>query len=831
MIEMGVEYRIFGPPGCGKTTYLTKQIKNAVEKRGPGEIMVASFTKAAASELTGRELPINPNQIGTLHAHCFRALNNKRIAETYINNWNKYAPQFKMTPEKGNNHLDEPDMEGKVQYKGDELYLRYQTLRNKLTERRLWPPLVKAFAQKWENWKTHEMEVIDFTDMIEIAYQNIETPPGNPSIGFFDEVQDFTPLELALVRKWSSKMERVLLAGDDDQCQPPSTKVLTTNGYKRIDELDPETDRVVSYDRAGSYAVGFRKGYQFEKAERNYFGLMYKIKCRNKVSKSTDNHKWLVKWADKSTDMNCVYLMKKGNRFRVGWCQLFRSDGCFHLGHRTRLEKADAVWILKVFDNKSDCYKWETVISSIYGIPQITFEPRNDSAGYMTKENIDFVFNQLGDLTSNAKRCLSKFKRSIDYPFWSPERASKQQGGTSIMEIRAVNLLPGLMKIPCHVKGKKTEWSIIDDIDIKFYKGPVYSLNVHKHHKYIADGLVTCNCIYHFKGADPATFLNPPLPEDQIRILNQSYRVPEKVQKAAEKVVKKISSRQEKEYKPRVNRETGEVIEGEYRNLSTGHFKEPEEVVKDSIKYIEEGKTVMFLTACSYMLDPLKKILRKEGLAYHNPYRFKRGDWNPLSPSRGVSASERLLTYLNPLNEIWGDEARMWTFDDLEKWIPLISSKKLQYGAKKKLKKYMEDEELIKNVEIDVNDLLWFLTEESLIETLPPNLGWFEDNLLSSKKKSFEFPLEIAKNAGPKKLLEKPQVIIGTIHSVKGGEADVVYLFPDLSISGMREYITPGLPKDSILRQFYVGMTRAKESLIITQPSSNNAVKLPQGVD
>ena len=37
-------------------------------------------------------------------------------------------------------------------------------------------------------------------------------------------------------------------------------------------------------------------------------------------------------------------------------------------------------------------------------------------------------------------------------------------------------------------------------------------------------------------------------------------------------------------------------------------------------------------------------------------------------------------------------------------------------------------------------------------------------------------------------LLDTPEIIIGTGHSVKGGEADVVYIFPDLSASGMRQW-------------------------------------------
>ena len=68
--------------------------------------------------------------------------------------------------------------------------------------------------------------------------------------------------------------------------------------------------------------------------------------------------------------------------------------------------------------------------------------------------------------------------------------------------------------------------------------------------------------------------------------------------------------------------------------------------------------------------------------------------------------------------------------------------------------------------------------------------------------------------------MDKPNVIIGTIYSVKGAQADVVYLAPDLSRAGMVEWSAPGERRDGVVRQMYVGMTRARESLILCQPAS-----------
>ena len=45
------EYRIFGAPGCGKTTNITRQVKRAVEKHGADAVLVTSYSRTAAAEL------------------------------------------------------------------------------------------------------------------------------------------------------------------------------------------------------------------------------------------------------------------------------------------------------------------------------------------------------------------------------------------------------------------------------------------------------------------------------------------------------------------------------------------------------------------------------------------------------------------------------------------------------------------------------------------------------------------------------------------------------------------------------------------------------------
>jgi superfamily I DNA/RNA helicase len=86
--------------------------------------------------------------------------------------------------------------------------------------------------------------------------------------------------------------------------------------------------------------------------------------------------------------------------------------------------------------------------------------------------------------------------------------------------------------------------------------------------------------------------------------------------------------------------------------------------------------------------------------------------------------------------------------------------------------------------------------------------------------------MEVAIRGGPKALNESPKVIVGTVHSVKGGEADVVFLFPDLSPAASAAYQRHGPQRDAVIRLFYVGVTRARKTVYICQPESSMAVKI-----
>lgn len=567
------EHRLFGPPGTGKTTKVSEYIHTIATRYGPRAVLVASFTKAAAEELVmamgkkakrryeepedfddpfedghdeeegGRNrLPIDRQFVGTLHAICFRALTRPEIAESHLADWNATHRNLGLTeggtpdPEDGNAGKNESG-ESTTKQSGDDLYARMNLLRARLVPVEMWPESVQGFRKQWEDWK-YQSDLVDFTDLIGRCLRDVNVAPGSPYFGIFDEVQDFTPMELALVRKWAEHMEYIVFAGDDDQT------------------------------------------------------------------------------------------------------------------------------------------------------------------------------------------------------------------------------------------------------------------------------------LYRFTGATPDAFLDPPVPDAQKHVLSQSHRVPRAVQRVAQTWIERVSRRELKPYLPREE-------EGFVRKAPTGGtWRTPERLLDLAMDHVSTGQTVMFLAACSYMLEPIKHLLRDQGLPFFNPYRRKRGDWNPLGGSRGVSSSDRVLSFLRSDHATHGEGAQMWTCDDVFRWASVLQAKGV---LRKGMKSHLEElQGIYRPVSLETLEAIFEDTATMGWDMLfdGPDLEWYERHLVSAKVKPMEFPLRVARKRGGKALTERPKIILGTIHSVKGGEADVVFMFPDLSRAGMQEWGRRGEPRDSIYRLQYVGMTRAIEGLYLCSPAT-----------
>lgn len=317
--------------------------------------------------------------------------------------------------------------------------------------------------------------------------------------------------------------------------------------------------------------------------------------------------------------------------------------------------------------------------------------------------------------------------------------------------------------------------------------------------------------IYEWRGADPRVFLDHDVGPERRRVLSQSYRVPYAVHAEAQMMIERVKARLPVEYLPR-------PAEGAVHRSSV-RYQYPEPLIPEIVRHLDAGDTVMVMATCAYMLGPMLKVLRQSGIPFSNPWRTRNGAWNPLRRSdRIVTMADRILAYLKPDFDTWGESSAGWNAEDMRRWTEHLKAKGvLRPGAKTAIAQHGTDA----SVEIDIGTIYDWLEDDALDPALSLDLDWWARSLLETKRKAAAFPLAVAKRFGAARLRERPRLYVGTSHSFKGSEANHVYAFPDLSGMGMMDYHRN---PDAMHRLMYVSMTRAKESLTLCSASSPYAV-------
>lgn len=216
---MGAQtFLIDGPPGCGKTRFLSKQSERAAGKHGAASIAIASLTRAAAHEIAGRT-DIPDDNVGTLHAHCYHALDRPDLAETTksLREFAQAHPASAMTG--GISDLDGEavgDSDGGGRTHADELHAAIQIHRARMTPREQWTPEEQDHDALWQDFK-QQTGRLDFTDLIERTIAQGGAHPAHPRVLLLDEAQDFSRLELTLAMQWAQHTETTVIVGDPRQ--------------------------------------------------------------------------------------------------------------------------------------------------------------------------------------------------------------------------------------------------------------------------------------------------------------------------------------------------------------------------------------------------------------------------------------------------------------------------------------------------------------------------------------------------------------------------------------------------------------------------------------
>lgn len=290
-----------------------------------------------------------------------------------------------------------------------------------------------------------------------------------------------------------------------------------------------------------------------------------------------------------------------------------------------------------------------------------------------------------------------------------------------------------------------------------------------------------------FRGANPEAFFDIGEPANQ-RVLAQSYRVPQSVHAAATRWAKPLLAGVE--YRPADRPGSVREIDERLDDIAV-------RLAHDLTKH---NGTVMFQAQAGYMVDKVVKRLKELGVPFGNPNRRKNGRWNPLARRKNtIRTADRLLAWL----------AEEQTPETVKFWLPLIKADRvLKKGAKSA------------TIETDQDVFDLFVSDEAMAGAMSADPSWLRAHMLDTYAKKVTYPLAVWKRHGVSGIKDEPRLMVGTIHSFKGAEADRVFLCPDMSTAAFNEYEDED--RKPALRLFYVGMTRARDSLSILSPSGRN---------
>jgi DNA helicase-2/ATP-dependent DNA helicase PcrA len=271
--------------------------------------------------------------------------------------------------------------------------------------------------------------------------------------------------------------------------------------------------------------------------------------------------------------------------------------------------------------------------------------------------------------------------------------------------------------------------------------------------------------IFKWAGADVDHFIALKEEVDNIKTLDQSYRIPGgPIHELSQKIINKVTNRFDKTYKPR-----DEI----------GILKRYSDITQVDMS---EGNWLI-LSSANHFLEDAKDLCQIQGWYYQY---------------RGInSVSLKLLLALNNW-EMWRKGAHL---NHLEiKNIYQYLGANVLPGFKKGKTLHSEEKYTLKQCQEKyglIIDKVWFNSFEGL-DTLTEN---YIRNM----------------RANGEKINKNPRIIMSTIHGAKGGEADKVLLMQDLTNAALETF---SHDPDELHRLFYTGATRAKKELHVLDPKN-----------
>ncbi|PIT94676.1 hypothetical protein COT98_02515 [Candidatus Falkowbacteria bacterium CG10_big_fil_rev_8_21_14_0_10_39_9] len=407
--------------GTGKTTVLINRLAYLIleKKINPDDILILTFTDKATSEMEERADKILPYGyfdlwINTFHGFCERLLRQHGL-DIGLN------PDFKLlnTTEQWvliKRHLDDLELDYyrplgnpnkfiheiikhfsrlKDENISPSDYVKYaETLEGKGAaipkksnsdgelevedgDEELEAERIKELARAYEiyNQLLLDNNFLDFGDLIFYTLRLLQERPNILKIYsekfkymMVDEFQDTNMAQYELLKLLAGEKLNLVVVGDDDQCLPGDSLIITKTGKQRIDRIKVGTEVATAVGRG---YLSYGRVDFVNKTKKNCRLITFSTSGGRKI-KVTDNHK-MFSYLPGQTDKKFyyVYLMNKQS---LGW----RIGITNNIKTRLRLERsADRILAVRSFASEAEARYHETLWALKYGIPTVCFCERD----------------------------------------------------------------------------------------------------------------------------------------------------------------------------------------------------------------------------------------------------------------------------------------------------------------------------------------------------------------------------------------------------------------------------------------------------------------------
>ncbi|MFB6234583.1 MAG: UvrD-helicase domain-containing protein [Halopenitus sp.] len=328
--------------------------------------------------------------------------------------------------------------------------------------------------------------------------------------------------------------------------------------------------------------------------------------------------------------------------------------------------------------------------------------------------------------------------------------------------------------------------------------------------------------VYAWQGADPDLLLDTPVSEDVV--LPNSYRLPSEILNVVNAEIRHIDKRQEKDLRPR---KEGGVVEGIESPSMIELVRNVRYTVED-----DEGSVMILFRARYQMFDFIDEFID-----YGIPFTLL---------TDGRMWTDRLQDYVNAIEKLAEDDP----VNGLEarRLADMLQESAFGTNERDEFYDFLDDKEERADVE-DVAEIDIPADEIGNFVPFLPDTASAGD--MVRKVTSFQRNTIKAYFDGDYQDVEPTRVRVGTIHSAKGREADHVFVSTDLTekvveqmvasvddptdVDGVDEEFTSTTSPVPVLtdnerRVFYVGISRARERLVILENLINGAPTLPISV-